>query len=168
MNKRIFSLLMIGSVLSLFSCDSGMENPSTTFEDYETFLSLIEGWIEPENYSFSYTFAYGDVYVSEPVTVTISSGTAAVDYGNQETLPDDYGDINFESIAEILTFFNNWWKDVSAAEDTNNKISFSVTYESVSNVTYPQLLNEFITPINSSYDGGYGGIYISISDFSIP
>lgn len=167
MNKRIISLLVISFILSLFSCDWEKESPNTAFADYESFLSIKEGWMEPENYSFSYTFAYGDTYVTEPITVTVSEGIADVYYGNKDTLSDDYGDITFESITDIFVFFNTWWANVSAADNTSDIILFSAAYKSAGDVTYPQLLSESITTLESTYDGGYGGIYISISDFSI-
>ncbi|HAH63501.1 MAG TPA: hypothetical protein DCL73_15555 [Treponema sp.] len=174
MAKRLLlPIVAFGIFFCLSSCTDG-EQPGTTFPDYAAFAINRSAWTEPGDYSFTYEVRWGDGYVYAPVSVTVSGGTAEIDYGENDD-PGEFtdnpllGDISFESIAGIYEYFENWWEKTAAEENTGYVITFSVQYNTTSGGTvYPVYLEEDMHPLSVGADGGYGGLYIHISNLIIP
>lgn len=174
MAKRLLlPIVVFGIFFCLSSCIDG-EQSGTTFPDYAAFAINRSAWTEPGDYSFTYEVRWGDSYVYAPVFVTVSGGTAEVDYGENSD-PSELtgnpllGDISFESIAGIYKYFENWWEKTAAEENTGYVITFSVQYNTTSGGTvYPEYLEEDMYPLSGGADGGYGGLYIHISNLVIP
>ena len=162
----------------LLSCTETTEDSltvGTTFPDYATFSANRAAWTEPASYSFTYTYAYGDSAVFSPITVTITNGSASISYNGSEadestfeSYKDWLGDIAFESITDMYTYFDEWWQKTAQEENTTKQVVFSALYTTASSYgKYPTILDESRTPVVASDSVGYGGVYIRVTDFQL-
>ncbi len=173
--KNILCLLLPFIFLSCTETTEGSLPAGTIFPDYATFSENRASWKEPASYTFTYTYAYGDSAVFSPITVTVTNGTASISYAeseSEETSLESYkvwlGDIAFESITDMYTYFDEWWQKTAQEENSSHAIVFSAAYQAAGDYgSYPTKLSERITPIANDETNGYGGVYIRVTDFSL-
>ena len=156
--------------------------PDTFFAYYDTFEKNKAAWIEPESYSFVYSWRWGDSFVSSPVKVTVSSenavfeveGSYANDMSEEEIQKEenrilkeyeDYG-AKFSSIQEIYDYMESYYKDVKEKTNGTNDFSlFVAKYQKAeSGLVYPSLFSEMQDEHTDTKSDscGYGGAHLSV------
>ncbi len=168
--------LMTAGILFLFllvGCSEEDEKGKLVFYGHNDFLKAKDAWTEPDSYSFKYVFCFGDSVVLYPFSVEVRNGTGTVDFGEGETAMSDnnnyegwFGDIVFESISEIYSYFDSCYEKQKKNYNDDYDITFSVKYKSseINGCLYPVELNESRTLVKDYEVNGYGGVYIKVFD----
>ena len=166
MKKVIYFVLSLIAAFSFFSCTEDSTSPYLKFADYDTFEANKASWIEPESYSFSYSYCNTLNYYQPDITVTVSNGAATFQAADSSDV-ESYQ--KFNSISAIYEYFDNQWKALQSQDNTNLGILFSVEYSSKDNVVYPKSLVKSVKWCGSGNApiGVGGDVIIDIKSISL-
>lgn len=172
--KKIF-LVLLATVLFISCIGGSPEVAVCEFSDYNSFITNMENWKEPDSYSFTYDLRYGDSFVTSPIKVTLKNGTATLEFDggdeilNDETLP--FGGLKIYSITDLYKRIDSHWKKTEKGFNKNGDMSyvFNIEFKTLPGYgVYPVLFDEdqFRINVKEDYDG-YGGLYIKVLDITI-
>ncbi len=132
---------------------------------YEDFLEYKNNWVEPQNYTFYYQYSMGDsgIFVDCVSIITDGNAVSTPDYRYYEK-DYSYGDIRFNTIAQLYDYFDKLWKETPEPTKKNHYLSYDGSFKEKDGVVYPETLSQ-TWGIHNMY--GYGGEDFYVKDFTL-
>lgn len=166
MKKCVIVLAAVAAVLFASCTEETTEyyNGKTQEEAYADFLACKESWTEPENYTFTYDYRFGDSDVGAEFITVVTDGVGVCT--SNCAGDSSKAAFHFTSISELYDYFDGVFQDClanrSADGDYYDYCSFST--KTVDGITYPYSISR-----STGISGwcGYGGDSFFISDFSL-
>ena len=167
-SARFCALLASASLLAFLTASCTEEtgeyiNGETQEKSYATFTANKNAWKEPPNYTFSYTYSFGDSDVGAEFLTVVTDGTGAC---TSNCAGDSRkADFHFSSIRALYDYFDGVWKNSLAAgkRSAGEYDCCSAVYKEKDGVLYPHSLSRGIGTLGAE---GYGGDSFFIRDIS--
>ena len=130
--------------------------------NYEALLASKEAWVEPENYTFTYEYRYGDSLVGPEFTVVVTDGVGVCTSNCENDSSLDK--FRFASISEMYDYLVSAFEQAMSASTTSKDQyhTYGISYNK--DYGYPEIWDESWGTYNTC---GYGGDYIRVWDFTL-
>lgn len=165
--KKCFALFLAVLAVLLSSCTEETTEyytGKTQEEAYADFLACKESWTEPDNYTFTYDYRFGDSDVGAEFVTVVTDGVGVCTSNCAGDSSKEQ--FHFKSISELYDYFDGVWQDClkNRSADSDYYDFCSVSTKTVNGITYPYSISR-----STGIAGwcGYGGDSFFISDFSL-